>query len=194
MPTKPATFDPLDAPLWEGHEYYHSLADAVRARSYQHLFWVDPKHWVKHKPPEWVFDLKWEYYRYSDVDTPEKLRTIVTEDVPGIYIFSVRPEFPVCDFPHFALYVGISNAYNSGRIIRERLEDYLPTRVTTIKKRSKVHRMVCLYFDDLWVHYAYVDKPSTTLMKLEKTLHGYLAPPVADEAYPIDMKKFKPAW
>ena len=118
----------------------------------------------------------------------------MTEDVPGIYIFSVRPEFPVCGFPHYALYVGISNAYDSGRVVRERLEDYLPTRVAAIKKRSNIHRMVCLYLDDLWVHFAYVDKLSTTLMEAEKTLHGYLAPPAADKAYPIDMKKFKPAW
>jgi hypothetical protein len=194
VPNKPLTFDPLDAPLWEGHEYFHSLADAVRADSYQHLFWVDPKHWERHKPPAWIFGLKWECYRYSDVDTIDKLRTIVTEDVPGIYIFSVRPEFPVCGFPHYALYVGISNTYNSGRAVRERLEDYLPTRVATIKKRKNIHRMVYLYFDDLWVHFAYVAKSSTTLMEAEMRLHGYLAPPAADKAYPIDMKKYKPAW
>jgi hypothetical protein len=194
VPTRPATFDPLDAPLWEGHEYYHSLPDAVRADSYQHEFWVDPKHWERHKPPEWVFNLKWEHYRYSDIDTAEKLRTTVTQDMPGIYIFSVRPEFPVCGFPHYALYIGISNAYDSKRIVRERLEDYLPTRLTSIKKRNNIHRMLCLYFDDLWVHFAYVDKPSKALMEVEETLHGYLAPPVADKAYPIDMKKFKSAW
>ena len=194
MPTKLVTFDPFDAPLWEGYDYFQSLPDPVRARSYQQTFWVDPKHWQKHKPPAWVFDLEWKSYRYSDVDTPAKLRAIVTEDVPGIYIFSVRPELTVCGFPHYALYVGISNAYSSERIIRERLEDYLPTRIATIKKRTNIHSMVCLYFDDLWVHFAYVDKPSTTLMKAEETLHGYLAPPVGDKAFPIDMKKFKRAW
>jgi hypothetical protein len=194
VPTKPATFDPLDAPLWEGYDYFHSLADAARAGAYQHLFWVDPKHWQRHKPPAWIFDLEWKCYRYSDVDTPDKLRAIVTEDVPGIYIFSVRPELPVCGFPHYALYVGISNALNSGRIVRERLEDYLPPRIASIKKRSNIHRMVCLYLPDLWVHFAYVDKPSDTLMEVERTLHGYLAPPVADQAYPVDMKHLKPAW
>lgn len=194
MSTKPATFDPLDAPLWEGYDYFQSLADAARAGSYQHLFWVDPKHWKRHKPPAWIFDLEWKCYRYSDVDTPDKLRAIVTEDVPGIYIFSVRPELPVCGFPQYALYVGISNALNSGRIVRERLEDYLPPRIASIKKRSNIHRMVCLYLPDLWVHFAYVDKPSDTLIKVERTLHGYLAPPVADQAYPVDMKHLKPAW
>jgi hypothetical protein len=191
---RPVTYDPLDAALWEGYNYFQSLADAVRAPSYQHEFWIDPKHWQRHKPPGWVFRLKWKCYRYADVDTPSKLKSIITQDVPGIYIFSVRPELPVCKFPHFALYVGISNVRDSGRIIRERLEDYLPSRIASIKKRSNIHRMACLYYSYLWVYFAYVDRSSSILREVEMTLHGYLAPPVADEAYPVDMKKLKPAW
>lgn len=194
MLDKPATFDPLDAPLWEGYEYFQSLADTVRAGSYQHQFWVDPKHWQRHKPPGWVFKLKWNTYRYSEVDTLAKLKAVAAEDAPGIYIFSVRPDLPVSGFPNYALYVGISNVQDSGRVVRERLADYLPTRISTIKKRRNIHRMACLYFQALWVHFAYVNKPSATLMKVEKTLHGFLAPPVADHAYPIDMKARKPAF
>ena len=194
MSAKPATFDPLDAPLWEGHRYFQSLADAVRARLYQHTFWADPKHWQRYKPPGWVFELEWNSYRYYEVDTPEKLRAVATKNTPGIYIFSVQPEVPVNGFPSFALYVGISNVQGSGRSVSERLADYLPTRISAIKKRSNIHRMACLYFEALWVHFAYVNKPSSTLRKAERTLHGYLAPPVADEAYPVDMKKLKPAF
>ncbi len=194
MADRPATFDPLDAPLWEGHEYFQSLADAVRAGSYQHLFWVDPKHWKRHKPPAWFYQLQWQSYRYSQVDTVTKLRATATKETPGIYIFSVRPESPVNGFPNFALYVGISNSNNSRRPVRERLADYLPRRIHSIRKRKNIHRMLCLYLHDLWVHFAYVDKPSSTLMSAEKKLHGYLAPPVADEAYPVDMKSLKPAF
>lgn len=190
----PATFDPLDAPLWEGHGYFQSLKDAVRADAYQHLFWVDPMHWKRHKPPLWVFKLKWNTYRYSQIDTVEKLKAVATEDVPGIYIFSVSPELPVIKFPNYALYLGISNVRRSGRSVRERLEDYLPTRVSAIKKRRNVHRMICLYLPDLWVHFAYVDRSSSVLERVEKTLTGYLAPPVAEEAYPVDMKSRRPAW
>jgi len=194
MQVAPATFDPLDAPIWEGYDYFQSLADISRSKSYQHIFWIDPKHWQRHKPPKWLFQLNWISYRYSDVDTAEKLRAIVTEDVPGIYIFSVRPEVLVAGFPDYALYVGISNVADSGRIIRERLEDYLPSRIASIKKRRNIHVMACLYFRNLWVHFAYVDRPSSSLMSVEKKLHGYLAPPVADKDYPIDMKGLKPAW
>ncbi len=138
--------------------------------------------------------MKWTTYRYSQVDTVEKLKAVATEDVPGIYILSVRPDLPVSGFPSYALYVGISNANDSGRFIWERLADYLPTRIAAIRKRSNIHRMASLYLPALWVHFAYVNKPSSTLMKIEKTLHGYLAPPAADKAYPVDMKRFKPAF
>jgi hypothetical protein len=194
VPAKPATLDPLDAPLWEGYDYVQSLADAVRAGSYQHLFWVDPKHWQRHKPPGWVFKLKWNTYRYSETDTVAKLRAAAPDDTPGIYIFSVRPDIPVIGFPSYALYVGMSNVQNSGRPVRERLADYLPGRISTIKKRANIHRMLYLYFPALWVHFAYVSKPSATLTSIETKLHGYLAPPVSDLAYPVDMKPYKPAW
>ena len=194
MPAKPATFDPLDAPLSEGHSYFQSLADVVRARLYRHQFWVDPKHWQRHKPPDWVFKLKWSAYRYAEVNTVAKLKAVATKNIPGIYIFSVRPDLPVSGFPNYALYVGISNARDSGRFVWQRLADYLPTRISSVRKRTNIHRMTSLYFQVLWVHFAYVNKPSATLMKIEKTLHGYLAPPVADEAYPVDMKKLKPAF
>jgi len=194
VPDRPATFDPLDAPLWEGYEYFQSLADVVRASSYQHVFWVDPKHWKRHKPPAWFYQLEWKTYRYSQIDSAAKLRAAATKKTPGIYIFSVRPEFPVTGFPNFALYVGISNRNDSRRPVRERLADYLPKRISAIRKRNNIHRMLCLYFADLWVHYAYVNKASVTIMQAEKKLHGYLAPPVADEAYPVDMKKLKPAF
>lgn len=189
-----ATFDPLDAPLWQGHQYFQGLADVTRAKQYQHTFWVDPKHWHRHKPALWVFNLQWTTYRYSEIDTPAKLRAVATETIPGIYIFSVRPEVYVMGFPNYVLYVGISNVNDSGRPLRRRLEDYLPSRISAIKKRVNIHRMLCLYLPNLWVHFAYVDKPSSVLVKTEKKLHGYLSPPVADAAYPVEMKKLKPSF
>lgn len=194
MQVRPSTFDPLDAPLWEGYDYFQSLTDTVRADSYQHVFWIDPKHWQRHKPPQWVFRLEWHTYRYADIDTVEKLRGVAAENAPGIYIFSVRPDFALSGFPSYVLYVGISNVKNSGRHVWKRLADYLPTRLSSIKKRSNIHRMACLYLEALWVHFAYVKKSSATLMRVEKKLHGYLAPPVASQAYPVDMKPRRPAF
>jgi hypothetical protein len=109
-------------------------------------------------------------------------------------MFSVCPDDCVGGFPNYILYLGISNVNDSKRPVRERLKDYLPSRISAIKKRSNIHRMACLYFPNLRVHFAYVGKASKALRKVERKLHGYLAPPVADEAYPVDMKPLKPAF
>lgn len=188
MRAQPATLDPLDAALFEGHKMFQAMPDSLRAPHYMHRFWVDPTHWKRHRPPDWVFELKWIRYRYARVDTPAKLRAVATRNVPGIYLFSVRPTNPVNGFPLYALYVGISNANDSGRTVRQRLSDYLPSNISTIKKRDNIHRMICLYFDHLWVHFAYVKRSSSVLRKAEETLHGYFAPPFAIAAYPVDMK------
>ncbi len=194
MAIKPASFDPFDAPLWEGHEYFQSLPDVVRSDSYQRPVWIDPKHWQRHKPPAWVFKLQWHTYRYSEVDSKRKLGNIVGQNTPGIYIFSVRPDSAVDGFPRYAMYVGISNARDSNRPVRERLSEYLPTRIATIKKRKNIHTMLCLYYSHIWVHFAYVNKPSVAMLGAEKKLTGFLAPPFAEEAYPVDMKPWRPAW
>lgn len=194
MIVKQATFDPLDAPLWEAHEYIQNLPDSLRADHYQHKFWIDPKHWKRHIPKSWVLKLKWNTYRYSDIDTVQKLREVAKKNVPGIYLFSIRPEHLVREFPCYTLYIGISNANDSGRFLWQRLADYLPTRISKIRKRQHIHRMICLYFRCLWVHFAYVSRSSATILEAEKTLHGYLAPPVGGQAYPIEMKPRKPAF
>lgn len=194
MVERPKTFDPFDAPLWRGHQYYRELPDPVRAKNYQYTVWVDPRHWDQHMPDPWVFSLEWRSYRYSDVDSPQRLREIVTQDDPGIYIFAVHPEQTLCGFPCYALYVGISNSRGSNRPIHERLSDYLPKRIAGIRKRKNIHKMILLYFSCLWVHFSYVNKASNILLGIEKKLHGYLAPPFAEQAYPPDMKHQKPAF
>lgn len=191
MTVKLATFDLLDAPLWDAYKQYQNLPDDVRAKLYQHTFWIDPKHWERHKPPLWVFNLEWHTYRYSEVDTVQKLKAVAKEDVPGIYLFSIRPDHLVGEFPCYALYIGISNVNNSGRFVWQRLADYLPDRMSQIKKRNHVHRMIAWYFGALWVHFAYVSKPSAALLNAEEALHGYIAPPVSPKAYPVDMKPGK---
>ena len=194
MPAKPVTFDPMDAPLWEAYQHYQALSDDVRASLYHHLFWADPKNWQRHTPPDWIFRLDWRTYRYSDMDDSVKLRTAVSEDRAGIYIFSASPERLIEDFPRFALYVGISNERNSRRPLRERLGDYLPTSISQIRKRKSVHKLLRLYFQYVWVHFAYVDKPSKEITSAEEKLHGYLAPPAAERDYPVDMKPYKRAF
>lgn len=194
MPDKPITFDPIDAPLWEAYQYYQSLPDDVRAESYTHAFWLDPTNWQRHRPPDWVFLLEWKSFPYTELDDSARLKTTVSEPRAGVYIFSVAPGQLITGFPQFALYVGISNEKNSNRSLRDRLSDYSPRRISQIRKRKSIHKLLRLYFEHVWVHFAYVDKPSEELTIAERELHGYLAPPVAERDYPVDMKPYKRAF
>ncbi len=189
MTIRPATFDPLDAHLWEGYEHVQNLPDSVRVGLYQRRqFWIDPKHWEKYKPPQWVFNLEWCTYRYSEVNSVQELKEVAKKDEPGIYFFSIQPDHLVEKYPCHVLYIGISNVNDSGRFIWQRLADYLPKRMSQIRKRKAIHRMLCYYFRTLRVHFAYVSKSSVALLKAEKKLHGYLAPPAGHQAYPVEMK------
>ena len=87
----PATFDPLDAPIIDAYNYHQSLPDNVRAGLYIRWYWADPTHWTRHKPPAWVFGLKWSTFRYSEVTDRKTLRQHLREDDPGVYFFTVRP-------------------------------------------------------------------------------------------------------
>jgi len=194
MATKPITFDPVDAPLWEAFGHYQSLSDDVRSRLYQHEIWTDPKNWQRNRPPAWVRQLKWKVFRYADVDTPTKLEQVVSRTAPGIYIFSVFPDVTIARFPALALYVGISNEKGSSRPLRERLKEYLPSRMSVIRKRKNIHKMLRLYYGYIWVYFCYVNKPSPMLRRAEQKLHGYLAPPAAERDYPVDMKPFRRAF
>ena len=195
MSAKVATFDPIDAPLWEAYDYYQRLCDDDRAAHYRHTFWVDPKHWKRHRPPSWVLQLKWAKYRYANVDDNGKLKVSVPDTRPGMYLFGIAPADSVFEhFPRYVFYVGISNDRDSHRPLRKRLYDYLPSQVRQIRKRKAVHKFLRLYFRDVWVYFAHTNRSSSSIKRAETKLHGYLAPPVAQAAYPVDMKPFRPAF
>jgi hypothetical protein len=63
-----------------------------------------------------------------------------------------------------------------------------------VKKRENIHRMACLFYSNIRVHFAYTEVNSNTLQAAEIKLHGFMAPLVAKAAYPAEMKKRKPAF
>lgn len=192
---KPVTFDPVDAPLWEAFDYYQQMPDSVRAAHYLRWYWADPKHWERHSPAKWVFDLTWQEFRYSDVKDRRDLRSVVGGDLPGIYIFTVRPKDLISGlFPNHVFYVGISGEGDSERSLNDRLGDYLPCSMSKVRQRKNVHKLLMLYYSSAWVRFAYVDKPSREVEEAEVALHGYLAPPVPERDFPVDMKPLKPAF
>ncbi len=183
-----ATFDPFDAPLGDAYEHYQGLHDQDRFLLYRREFLADPQNWTRHEPPQWVFALNWREYRYADVQQPGALNQIIPEEEPGIYVFYTRPNRLVHRFPQFAFYVGISNERNSQRPLRERLKEYVPSAVRTVKKRKNVHRMLQLYYGQIWVAFALSSVSSGELEQVEEKLHGFVHPCFGRRDFPPDVK------
>lgn len=183
-----ATLDLFDAPLGDAYDFYQALPNDARFKTYRQEFSVDPQNWTQHEPPQWVFDLSWREYRYADVQQPGALNQIIPEEEPGIYVFYARPDRLVYRFPQFAFYVGISNERNSQRSLRERLKEYVPSAVKTIKKRKNVHRMLQLYYGQIWVAFALSSVPSGQLEQVEEKLHGFVHPCFSRRDFPPDVK------
>lgn len=189
-----ATFDPFDAELGTAYDYYQNLPDDARFRNYRCEFSADPSNWKKHAPPEWISRLAWQEYKYSEVSSREQLKDIIPKACPGIYIFYTRPDSIVHKFPQFALYVGISNEGNSKRPLRDRLWDYRPDALRAIRKRQNIHRMLQLYYGQIWVAFALSDRPSRQLKEAERKLHGFVHPCYGRRDFPADIKRQQKAF
>lgn len=189
-----ATFDLFDASLGDAHGYFRRLLPEARFGCYRQEFSVDPQNWEQHEPPAWVFELNWREYHYADIQHRKDLNQIIPEDEPGIYIFYARPNRLLYRFPQFAFYIGISNERNSLRPLRERLNDYLPTAMNTIRKRKNVHRMLQLYYEQIWVAFALSSAPSAELEVVEERLHGYIHPCFGRRDFPLDIKQQQQAF
>ncbi|KAB2654361.1 MAG: hypothetical protein DVB32_09645 [Verrucomicrobia bacterium] len=184
-----ATFDMLDA-----YERLQDRPDGTRFPDYREEFCTDPFLWKRHEPPAWAFELEWHEFQYSEISNPSRLNEIINSESPGLYVFYVRPERLIYNFPQFALYVGISNERGSCRPLRERLQDYLPGRIAQIVKRKNIERMLIHYYGALRVAYSLTERPSAELMELEKNLHGFIYPRYSRRDYPVDIKNQQKAF
>ncbi len=183
-----ATFDLFDAPLGDAYSYFQELPAEVRFKQYRQEFSIDPQNWAQHQPPDWVFALNWREYRYADIQQRADLQSVIPEDEPGIYIFYARPDRLVHQFPQFAFYVGISNERGSQRPLRERLKEYVPAALNAIRKRKNIHRMLQLYYGQIWVAFALTSAPSAELEQVEEQLHGFVHPCFGRRDFPPDVK------
>lgn len=189
------TFDPFDSALGDEYGHYKSITNIHdRFSIYRREFYIDPLNWMKLKPAKWIFSLKWQEYRYADIKQPSDWNHVIKRDEPGIYIFYARADQLIYKFPVFAFYIGISNEKNSKRSLRDRLKDYAPTSINSIKKRENIHRMFQLYYEHIWVAFALTNVTSKQLSKAERILHGYLYPCCNRRDFPIIMKKQQQAF
>ncbi len=186
--------DLLDPSIPGSYANYQNDIDEKRFPHYRQELSTDPVLWNRYEPPPWAFDLNWSEFRYADATDTSKLNAIITSDDPGLYLFYIRPDKPVLNFPRFALYVGISNERESKRPLRERLKDYLPEKITRKKKRKQIDRMIRLYYGVLWVAYAHSNQPSKQLEKLEESLHGFIYPLYNRRDFPVAVKNQQKAF
>lgn len=183
-----ATLDIIDAAIPSDFRRWQARKDEIRFLPYRKSFLTDPVYWVRHKPRDWAFALNWSEFRYSDITTPADIDSRIQSDEPGLYIFYVRPDELMFRFPQFALYVGISNERGSNRPLRERLKDYLPTRIAGKLKRDNIDQMVQMYYGVLWIAYSLTSRSSNELVDLETKLHGFIYPCYARRDYPDDIR------
>ncbi|MCX6880195.1 MAG: hypothetical protein NTW21_41285 [Verrucomicrobia bacterium] len=183
------TLDILDASIPAAYEMWQNYPDTVRFTAYRREFTVDPKNWSRFTPADWVFDLKWREFQYATVNDKDALHAEMTSADTGVYIFHTKAPRQLYGFPSFPLYVGISGRRESGRPLRDRIEDYLLYRIERKTKRDNIDAMLRLYFRFVWVAYAYTAKPSIDLEEAEKRIHGYINPCYAVEAHPVEIKR-----
>lgn len=149
---------------------------------------MDPVMWERYEPPTWAYALSWSEFKYEAIARAAQLDREIKSDLPGLYIFYIRPTNPLNGFPKLPLYIGISNERDSRRPLRDRLKDYLPARVATKKKRQNIDRMLRQYYGVLWVTYCLIDKASVDLSALETKLHGFMHPTVGRRDFPVEVK------
>jgi hypothetical protein len=134
-----STYDLLDASYTTHVVDFLSLKDEYRYKNSEETFILDPNYWEKYyriiNATGCVFN--WQEFKYDSRPDLDKL--IPSNDI-GIYLFIIKPQNRINDFPKFVVYVGISGEDGSNRPLKDRLADYLNFNV--IKKRHKIHRLI----------------------------------------------------
>lgn len=187
-----ATLDLLDAELRKGHTHYTGSSAKDRILFYRRELRCDPTCWTALYAEISRYTLIWQEFRYRDALARNDIDTQIPSNDPGLYIFYVRPEDLLYQFPRLPLYVGISNATGTNRPLRERLKEYM--NLGTVKKRNNVHQMLQLYYDHVWVAYSHLSIPSSDMLQLETNIHDFLCPPFGRSAYSLSVKASQRAW
>lgn len=189
---KQTTLDILDAALRREQGRYTGSSQVDRIQLFRRKFLCDPTDWTRLYALISQHAFTWQEFRFRDAVASNDLDRRIPSTDPGLYIFYVRPENLVHQFPQFALYVGISNATGSRRALRDRLKDYM--NLQKILKRQNVHQMLQLYYENVWVAFSLLTLPATKMRALETHIHDYLAPPFGKSGYSIGVRGAQSAW
>lgn len=189
---KQKTFDLLDAHLRTENDFYNNLDFDKRQVFYTHkTYRVDP--WWANKKYE---ELKKESFNWSTPikysDLKDFNKHISSNDI-GIYLFLVSPKNLIFNLPQTVLYVGISGDKGKERPLKDRLNDYY--QISKLEKRENIHKLIQLYYDDLYVVYTfYKGADYKELLKIETALTEFFSAPYSDAAYEPPTKKSRSLW
>ncbi len=187
---KQATLDLLDSELRNETSNFKSLSYTNRLKLFTFGLRIDPLRSQEYFDRISANDLKWnEPIKYS---SKPNLDNIIKDNEVGIYLFVVEPEKLILNMPKYVLYVGISGANDSQRPLRERLKDYF--YYEKIKKRTNIHQMLGLYYENIYIYYAYFDNINKNIEDVETALHEFFSPHFARKAFELETRKAANAW
>jgi hypothetical protein len=189
---KQRTLDILDKELSRTNDYYSKLTDEVRFRFLREEFLLDQFYWDKYFPEINKFSYSWQEFKYTDISQPDALDQLIPTDDIGVYLFVVKAENLFLGMPVYVFYVGISGEKGSERPLRERLKDYF--RYNQLKKRKQVHRLLSMYYKNVYVKYSIMKISNKLLEQLEVDLHGFYYPICNERDFPVKLKELRNAF
>ncbi len=183
-----ATLDLLDSELRKSTKRYKRMPFEDRHKLYVHEIRIDP--YLSNKMYSKIKSLSWsQQFKYSEHPDFEKL--IKSNDI-GVYIMYVRPNDLIMEMPQHVMYVGISGENGSARPLRKRLNDYFYFK--KIKLRDNIHKMLQMYYEHVFIRYAFFKGSYQDLEYLEKYLHEYFYPRFGKRDFEPQTKAAQSAW
>lgn len=185
-----ATLDLFDSELRNSTNHYIQMNNDDRLKLLKFDIRIDPIHSDKYFNK--INNCNLEFKDPIKLSEKPDLSQI-SDDLCGIYLFVVQPTNLILNMPKYVLYIGISGANNSNRSLKKRLSDYL--NINTVSKRNNIHKMMQLFYDHLYIYYAYFGNDSNfSINDIEIAFHEYFSPHFAKAAFEVNTKKSNSAW
>jgi len=169
---KKLTLDILDAISPEYQAYQNIRPLTERQNAYTSLFSLNNQGWENHYKNIAAINFNWQEIKYDDV--VNKITNIdhTVPNLPGIYLFIVKPSNLINDLPKFVYYVGLAGAQGGARTLRARLKDYFAK--SHLKKRDPIRILIYKHFANIYISYSSVTLPvGMTLEQIETSLIGF---------------------
>lgn len=184
------TLDLLDAHFTAERQDFEAMKPNPKFKYSSEEFVVNPAYWDKYYAKLKHIIFSWVEVKY---DSKPDVKTLITSDEPGVYMFYIRPECCIWDLPKFVLYIGISGATSSLNPLKNRLTSYFNHK--TIRKRDALHRLLGKYYNHAYVVYSLLPGfTSKQILELEHDLLGFYYPIANIEDFPAEIQEPRKAF